>query len=224
MFDRHGSMIVAAICAALIGGFYLLFMGDSASPDKRSAAREPQRVAMPQPQTAQPKKTVEHPKPKLEPEAGAVQRSKPKPTQPGGASEDIVAKLEQQGVARENALRLKNEHYAIPDDVFQHLSKASNWMPELQKAASAVMVGKNGEPSMLRVYDLAPDSILREFGIQDGDVVALINGEVPVFSASKAVEYTQKAYNLITDLQEGRPVSITVLRNGRPVNLVYQKW
>lgn len=224
MFDRHGIMIVAAICAALIGGFYLLFMGGSASPDKKSGAPEPQRVAMPQPQKPQLKKTVEHPKPKLKTDAGAVQRSKSKPTQPGGANQGIVANLEQQGVAREIALQLKTEHYAIPDDVFQHLSKASNWMPELQKAASSVMVGANGEPSMLRVYDLASDSILREFGIQDGDVVALINGEVPIFSPSKAIEYTQKAYNLITDLQEGRPVSITVLRNGRPVNLVYQKW
>jgi len=222
VFDRHGMVIAAGICAALIGGFIFLFTGDSTLPEKKAGAREPQRVAMPQPQKSQPEKTVANPKP--EPVAGAARRSKQKPTEPKGVNEEIVSKLEQQGVTRENALQLKTEQYAIPDDVFQHLSKASSWMPELQKAASAVMVGKNGEPSMLRVYDLASDSILREFGIQDGDVVALINGEVPVFSPSKAIEYTQKAYNLINDLQEGRPVSITVLRNGRPVNLVYQKW
>jgi len=222
VFDRHGIVIAAGMCAALIGGFIFLFLGNSPSPDKKSESRELQRVAMPQPPKPQPKKTVEHPKP--EPPAAAPQKSRPKPSQSKGANEEIVSKLEQQGVARENAQQLKTEQYAIPDDVFKHLTKASNWMPELQKAASSVMIGKNGEPSMLRVYDLAPDSILREFGIQDGDVVALINGEVPVFSPSKAVEYTQKAYNLINDLQEGRPVSITVLRNGRPVNMVYQKW
>jgi len=222
VFDRQGIVIAAAICAALIGGFFWLFAGDSAPPAKKAVFQEPQRVAMPQPQKPQAKKSVVHPKP--EPVGTVPQKRKPKAAQPKGDNDEIVAKLEQQGVARENAMQLKNEQYAIPDDVFEHLSKASNWMPELQKAASSIIVGKNGEPSMLRVYDVAPDSILREFGIQDGDVVALINGEVPIFSPSKAVEYTQKAYNLISDLQEGKPVSITVLRNGRPVNLVYEKW
>ncbi len=222
MLDRHGIVIAAGICAALVGGFYFLFMGNSTLPDKKGVLQDPQRVAMPQPQKPQPRKTVDHPRP--QPVATGPQKTKPKPTQPKGVNEEIVSKLEQQGVARENALQLRTEQYTIPDDVFQQLSKASNWLPELQKAASSIIVGKNGEPSMLRVYDVAPDSILREFGLQDGDVVALINGEVPVFSPSKAVEYTQKAYNLINDLQEGRPVSITVLRNGRPVNLVYEKW
>jgi type II secretory pathway component PulC len=83
---------------------------------------------------------------------------------------------------------------------------------------------QNGEPSMLRIYDVADDSILLEFGFRDGDIIALVNGELPVFTPSRTVEYARKAYSFIDDLQNGKPISITVLRNGQPVNLVYQKW
>lgn len=221
MFDRHGLVVAAGVCAALIGGFFYLFIGSSVSPEQKTTAREPQRVAMPQPPKSHSKAPGAQAKPVTV--AAAPQERESKATLPKGVSEEIVAKLEQQGVTRENALRLKTEQRTIADDVFEYLSKASNWMPELHKAAGSVMVGKNGEPSMLRVDDVAADSILRGFGIQDGDVVALINGEVPIFSPAKAVEYTRKAYSLINDLQEGRPVSITVLRNGKPLDLVYRK-
>lgn len=222
MVIRNKILVALSVSIAAIIGFIWLYPQQSTPPPKKIVSQEPLKVPIPQPEKPEAKTLIYHYK--AEPVPAPARKRPPQSSKTIVANPDIISKLEQQGLARENAMQLRTEQYAIPDDVFEHMSKASNWMPELQKAASSIIVGKNGEPSMLRVYDVADDSILREFGIQDGDIIALIDGEMPVFSPSKAVEYTQKAYNLITDLQNGKPVSITVLRNGRPVNLEYQKW
>lgn len=138
--------------------------------------------------------------------------------------QDIIFKLEQQGVSRQNARRLEREDRPIPQDVIDYLSHALNWMPELEKAASTIISRKSGDPSMLRLYNIHEDSILRRLGLEDGDIVALIDGQIPLFNRNRVLEYTQMAWRFINTLDKGDPISMTVLREGKPIQLVYRRW
>lgn len=138
--------------------------------------------------------------------------------------QEIISKLERQGISRQNARQLEREDRPIPQDVVDYLSHTLNWMPELAKASSTVISGKSGDPSMLRLYNIDDDSILKSLGVQDGDIVALIDGRIPLFSPSRISEYTQMAWRFINTLEQGDPVSMTVMRRGKPIRLVYRRW
>ena len=137
--------------------------------------------------------------------------------------QDVISKIELQGISHQNARQLKRMDIVIREGVADYLIDVSNWMPELRKAASTIILGKNGDPSMLKIYDINEDSILNELGLKNGDILALIDDEIPVFGIEQAPKYTKMMLQFISALGKGDPVSVTVLRNGTPIRLVYHR-
>ena len=57
------------------------------------------------------------------------------------------------------------------------------------KASSSILPRGDGEPPLLSLDRVAADSVLWEFGLREGDVIALIDGEIPQFSPTRALDY-----------------------------------
>lgn len=135
----------------------------------------------------------------------------------------VVRNLERQGLPRTVASNVTKETRRVPEPTFRYISKPRNWVSELEKAASTPISGKDGEPSMLRIHDIESGSLFEKFGIQDGDTVALIDGEVPLFDASRSQDYVQTARRLLSKFEAGETISVTVLRGGKPVHLEFKR-
>lgn len=134
----------------------------------------------------------------------------------------LIARLREQGVRMAAVNQLQSEVWGLPPDVSNQLSDSSTWLPELMKASSTIQNNARGEPTRLAVHDIEGDSLLWDLGLRDGDVIVLIDGEIPRFSATKAYDLVRKAQVALAALDRGEPISLTVLRQQRPVHLVYQ--
>ena len=134
----------------------------------------------------------------------------------------VAARLHAQGVQFAKGDKLQREDWVLQPEVVNHIQKVSNWMPELRKASSTIQIGGNGEPTRLALKYIDADSILWDLGLREGDIIVLIDGEIPQFSPTKALDYIRKAKGALASLDRGEPISLTVLRHQRPVHLVYQ--
>lgn len=70
-----------------------------------------------------------------------------------------------------------------------------------------------GEPDGLMVYGIRPNSVFRQIGLRNGDIIKDINGTTIV-----AVE---DAMNLYTEVSEADSAKITLLRRGREKEIMY---
>ena len=142
------------------------------------------------------------------------------------AKEDrqLLSRLRRQGVVGGDNPKLVRRDVTLYPELMTHLADSSNWMPELMKASSSILPRADGEPTLLSIDSVAADSVLWEFGMREGDVIALIDGEIPHFSPTKALDYIRKADGVMTALDKGEPVSLTVLRQGQLIHLVFRRW
>ena len=155
--------------------------------------------------------------PKLEP-ATEPERG----VSPAREKATLTAHLREQGVRMAGVNHLQSKDLTIPPEIFSHLSDPSTWLPELMKASSTVQNDARGEPTRLAVHDIEGDSILWDLGLRDGDVIVLVDGEIPRFSPTRAYDLVRRAQGALAALARGEPISLTVLRQQRPLHLFYQ--
>ena len=136
----------------------------------------------------------------------------------------LLNHLRQQGVPAEARGQLRRQEVVLAPELMSHLTDSSNWMPELMKASSSVQSRRDGEPTRLALDRVEADSILWELGLQEGDVIVLVQGEIPHFSPTRALDYIRQADAALAAFDQGKPITLTVLRRGQPVHLVYQPW
>ena len=134
----------------------------------------------------------------------------------------LTARLRRQGVRVAGQEPLQPQKWLLDQEVFSHLSDSSTWLPELMKASSTIQNNARGEPTRLAVHDIEGDSLLWDLGLRDGDVIVLIDGEIPRFSPTNAYDLVRKAQGALAALDRGEPISLTVLRQQRPLHLFYQ--
>ena len=134
----------------------------------------------------------------------------------------LSSRLHRQRVRGLKEVKLQRLEWVLYPEVISQLLNPANWLPELMKASSLVQNRADGEPSRLVLEQIDADSILWDLGLQEGDIIVLIDGEIPQFRPTKALDYIRKAKGALASLDRGEPISLTVLRHQRPVHLVYQ--
>ena len=109
--------------------------------------------------------------------------------------------------------------YNVPVALFEEVSKPANWTKQLKTARSKP---KGKDRTRLEVDKIEPDSYLRSFGLQNKDIIELIDGSVVEFSEDSS----SALYGVFTDkldkLRDGGAISITISRRGRPVHLEFK--
>ena len=164
------------------------------------------------------------------PSVKEARRPAPPPVKPGEkapppkiltqSNKDIIEALKRQN-PRFRGLTVDRKTYNVPVALFEEVSKSANWTKQLKTARSQVLPTSNGG-TRLKVYSIAEDSYLRNFGIKDNDIIELIDGNVVDFSEDSS----SALYGVFTDklatLRDGEAISITVSRGGRPVHLEFK--
>ena len=160
------------------------------------------------------------------PEASEAPPPARKPPETAARREErrLLSRLVRQGVTVEATGRLQRQERVIAPELMNQLSDSSNWMSELMKASSSIQSRRDGEPTRLALERVDADSVLWELGLQEGDVIVLIQGEIPHFSPTRALDYIRQADAALVAFDQGEPITLTVLRRGQPVHLVYQPW
>ena len=155
----------------------------------------------------------------------------PSPVKPGGKPAPPPKILTQSDKAIIDALKTQNSRfrgstvdrktYDVPVVLFEEVSKTANWMKQLKTARSQKLKTSNGM-TRLKVYGIASDSYLRNFGIQDNDIIELIDGNVVEFSDDSSSALYGMFTEKLSTLRDGEAISITVSRGGRPVHLEFK--
>lgn len=136
----------------------------------------------------------------------------------------LISRLRHQGVGLDAGDKLHREEWVLYPELLNLLSDSSNWMAELMKATSSVQSRGDGRPTRLSLDRMEADSILWQLGLREGDVILLIDGAIPEFSPTKALDYIRQADAALAALDRGEAISLTVLRQQRPLHLVYRFW
>jgi hypothetical protein len=117
--------------------------------------------------------------------------------------------------------RLTTEKRRVPEKTFEYISAQANWLPELNKAKSTPMAGSTKQ-SRCKIFDIQEGSLLQKLGIKENDVVELIEGQIIEFNDKSSTRYLDLFKGATKKLREGQPISVTITRNGRPVNLEFR--
>lgn len=159
---------------------------------------------------------------------GGVVEETPQPPSRGGqrpssssglSKEDedqIRAQLLKQGRKVNGPITVKK--LTVQNDLYEHVSAEANWAGELQKAHSKPI--GNGD-SRLKLFNMDSDSLFKKFGFREGDVIDLIDGEIVSFAESTTHPYYSRAKKLLASLRDGKSISVTVTRKGRPVHVQF---
>ena len=70
-----------------------------------------------------------------------------------------------------------------------------------------------GEPDGLMVYGIRPNSVFRQIGLRNGDVIKDVNGT--------SIVTVEDALNLYTEIKEADDAKITLLRRGKEQEITY---
>jgi len=160
--------------------------------------------------------------PAVEKVVEAPPKEGPKPPDQGPSPEEqaILEKLAQQRKPLPGE-KLTTEKMRVPEKTFEFISAEANWLPELKKAQSSVMQG-SGKKSRLKIYDIQESSLLQKLGLKENDVVELIDGQIIEFNETSSTRYLDLFKAATNKLRQGQSVSVTVTRNGHPVNLEFK--
>jgi hypothetical protein len=145
---------------------------------------------------------------------------KPTPEQQATTSaedEAIIENLRKQGVRVRPGTPLKKKPLTVPQDLFEFISSEANLLPELKKLQSHTIKG-----TRLKIHDIQSNSLIKKLGLQENDVIELIDGEIIEFNQQSAARYKSLFDTAQEKLRNGGEVSITVTRNNRPVHLQFK--
>ena len=116
---------------------------------------------------------------------------------------------------------LVRDQLLVDPDTFDYAKRETNWVPELNKAKSELLNGADGKPTRIKVFDIEEGSLLKKFGVEDGDVVEFIDGERIDFSEGSA-QHAKRWKRLQEKLGSGGTLPITITRNGQPMQLEFK--
>jgi hypothetical protein len=141
------------------------------------------------------------------------------PSAPAPTSPDDKALLDR--LTREQGLRIPGKELVhdpkiVPKETFEYATREANWKPELNKAASAFLPGADGKMTRLQITGIEEDSLIKKFGLEDGDIVELIDGERVDFQNSTAMQHIDRWKRLQEKIRKGGKIALTITRDGQP--------
>lgn len=135
---------------------------------------------------------------------------RPKPKMPGGPTPAPTGGPPSVGVDDRNIKNLGNDRFIISrDEVDKQLSNLN----VLATQARIVPHFEGGQGAGFKLFAIRPGSVYSKIGIQNGDVIKQINGEM-INSPDKALE----AY---ARLKNAQSIQIDLVRNGQKKTLQY---
>lgn len=113
--------------------------------------------------------------------------------------------------------RSTQEYMLVNRATFERVATKNEALKEADKAKSEVVQNKDGSNS-LRVYDFSETSILSQVGVEENDVVDLVDGKKIDFTSP--LEANQLYDECKAKFDSGVPIVVEVTRRGRPVQIV----
>jgi len=153
----------------------------------------------------------------------AKKSSAPEPPSPITPEDQaLIDKLREQGapglVANQAVPKKQN---TVPKQLLEYISAEANWLPELKQLKHTALGTKAG-PTRIKIFDIQPDSLLKKCGLQENDIIELIDGEIVEFSESKSLAYRNMFRAKVEKLRKGEPLTVTVTRGNKPLHLVFK--
>jgi hypothetical protein len=134
----------------------------------------------------------------------------------------IVEKLRAQGVSTSVTVFENSKRYGkISREQYSHISAESNVFAELKKLRRRFLNDPRGRPTRLVLEAVPSNSLLSVVGIEEGDVIELLDGEIVEFNDHSSTQYWDLYRQKLQGLRDGKPVTVTVTRNNQPVHLVF---
>jgi hypothetical protein len=153
------------------------------------------------------------------PAQGGASAPSPEVEKARAEENEINARLRQQGVQAAGALQRMNA--SIPPETFEYIKAEANWVNQLKLARSQRIRSPQGTETRLRLDSIAENSLLKVMGLEEGDIIELLDGEIVEFNEHSAYRYRQMFKEKLQLLQQGGTASVTITRQGRPVHLVF---
>jgi C-terminal processing protease CtpA/Prc len=108
----------------------------------------------------------------------------------------------------------------IPARSFEYFQHDANWTRELKNYSHAILPSPQGQ-TRLKITGVKEGTMLNKLGIEDGDVIELIDGQVVEFNQQSALKYRSMYRDALERMRRGEAVTITISRKGEPVNLIF---
>ena len=133
----------------------------------------------------------------------------------------IIDKLAQQGRKLLPGQKLAKDEYRVPEKTFEVISAQANWIPELKKLNHR-KIKVNGHDTRIEIFDIQENSLLHKLGLQEKDVIELLDGQIVEFNDASTTKYAEMFKSASNKLRQGQPVSVTVTRNNKPLHLEFR--
>ena len=134
----------------------------------------------------------------------------------------LIDKLREQGapglVANQAVPKKQNQ---VPKQLLEYISAEANWVPEL-KTLKSTLIESKGRPTRLKIFDIQPDSLFKKCGLQENDIIELVDGEILEFTDSKSLAYRNMFRAKVEKLRKGEPLTVTVTRGNKPLHRVFK--
>ncbi|HVB83126.1 MAG TPA: type II secretion system protein GspC [Candidatus Binataceae bacterium] len=116
------------------------------------------------------------------------------------------------GRSNQNGVReVAPNHYVLDRSTVD--SNLNNMASLFTQVRAIPDLGPNGQSNGFRLSQIQPDSIFQQIGLRDGDILTGVGGQ--------SVSDPAKAMELLSSLRNQTSISLTVMRDGQPVQLQY---
>ena len=136
--------------------------------------------------------------------------------------QDILQRLLKEKNLPVAGRELVHDDRKVPKDRLEYMSREANWQPELDKAKHQLLPGADGRMTRLKVYDIDEESLIKQSGIENGDVIEFIDGKSLDFEKTSAVDYIQHWKQFKEKIQKGGKLTLTITRKGEPIQKSFQ--
>jgi type II secretory pathway component PulC len=124
------------------------------------------------------------------------------------------------GSASDNSVAEETQNYGVVqtgDQVFVTQQEVQKQVQSLGSLLAQVRVRPHivrGRPQGFQIMHVRPGSFVQAAGIQSGDIVTQVNGQV--------VDTQQRAYEIFNGIQSDTQVNITIIRNDQERTIRYE--
>ena len=102
--------------------------------------------------------------------------------------------------------------------MYERVSNRNDAFREAQKASSKVKENKDGTSSLI-ISDFGENNLFEKIGFHENDEIESINGKRIDFANISTREALKHYKDLKTEFEQGKPLSVDILRNGKPTTL-----
>lgn len=139
-----------------------------------------------------------------------------------GAKNLVIRELKKASVRPLSARDLEMKYLQIPKPSFNFIKNEANWLPELKLAKSVIKTNKKDGSKCLQLTEIKEDSLLRSVvGLENDDIIELINGERWDFSSEASLDYRNQALKMMEEIEGGGTISLTITRNNSPQHITF---